>query len=140
MFLLDVNVLVALCFPNHVHHTRSLAWFASRDGDWATTPITELGLLRLAMNRYVAGRDVRIGEALTMLHSIRGVDGHRFLPDDSSPAVSRVGLDSITGPRQLTDRHLVDLAVGSGARLATLDKGIPAALARSARAHVTVLP
>ena len=28
--LLDVNVLVALAWPNHVHHTQAHRWFSAR--------------------------------------------------------------------------------------------------------------
>ena len=46
--LLDVNVLIALCDPNHVHHERGRSWFLSPDCDaWATCPITENGLVRI---------------------------------------------------------------------------------------------
>ena len=45
-FLLDVNVLIALLDPNHVHHDLAQAWFESaRSRSWATCPITEIGLL-----------------------------------------------------------------------------------------------
>ena len=46
--LLDVNVLVALFDPSHVHHTAAHDWFADRGEEgWATCPITENGLLRI---------------------------------------------------------------------------------------------
>ena len=47
--LLDVNVLVALFFPDHVHHELAHDWFADhREQGWATCPLTENGLVRVA--------------------------------------------------------------------------------------------
>lgn len=47
--LLDVNVLVALFFPDHVHHDLAHDWFADhRHLGWATCPLTENGLIRVA--------------------------------------------------------------------------------------------
>ena len=37
--LLDVNVLIALAWPNHVHHVAARAWFEEhREEGWATCP------------------------------------------------------------------------------------------------------
>jgi hypothetical protein len=39
--LLDVNVLIALGWPDHVHHAAARHWFGqSCSNGWATTPIT----------------------------------------------------------------------------------------------------
>jgi len=47
--LLDVNVLVALFFPDHIHHDLAHDWFADhRHEGWATCPLTENGLIRVA--------------------------------------------------------------------------------------------
>lgn len=48
MFLLDVNLLIALADPLHVHHERASRWFASIQGEaWATCPLVENGFLRI---------------------------------------------------------------------------------------------
>ena len=40
--LLDVNVLIALIDPQHVHHERSHRWFQAHGGHgWATCPLTQ---------------------------------------------------------------------------------------------------
>ncbi len=51
--LLDVTVLVALAWPNHVHHHSARRWFAHRPGPWATTPVTECGFVRVSSDRVV---------------------------------------------------------------------------------------
>ena len=45
MSLLEVNLPVALCDADHVHHRAAAQWFrAHRAGGWATCPLTENGL------------------------------------------------------------------------------------------------
>ena len=47
-YLLDVNVLIALVDPAHVHHEPAHAWFSQQGStSWATCPMTENGLLRI---------------------------------------------------------------------------------------------
>ncbi len=65
--LLDVNVLVALCWPSHVHFEPAHRFFENTE-HWATTPITELGLVRISSNPSVFGKDaVSTGEARALL-------------------------------------------------------------------------
>ena len=47
--LLDGNVLYALIDEAHVHHRPAQQWFAGHAGGFATCPITQGSLLRLAM-------------------------------------------------------------------------------------------
>jgi len=48
--LLDVNVLVALFHPDHVHHDLAHDWFVGhRHAGWATCPVTENGFLRVTV-------------------------------------------------------------------------------------------
>ena len=40
--LLDVNVLIALTWPNYVHHEAAQSWFTNaRTIEWATCSLTE---------------------------------------------------------------------------------------------------
>ncbi|MGH9896422.1 MAG: type II toxin-antitoxin system VapC family toxin, partial [bacterium] len=49
--LLDFNVLVALAWPNHVHHQAAVKWFlTNQSGGWATSPLTESGFVRVSSN------------------------------------------------------------------------------------------
>ena len=46
--LLDVNVLVALLDPQHVHHDPANHWFAQHSSaGWATCLLTQNGVLRI---------------------------------------------------------------------------------------------
>lgn len=124
----DVNVLVALLHPDHVHHRAAQGWFASVDR-CATTPITESGFLRLALNPHITGEAINSASAVASLRSLRAHARTEFLPDDCSlgdPAIDLVGL---VGFRQVTDLHLVNLAARHSARLVTFDAKIGPTLA-----------
>jgi uncharacterized protein len=120
--LLDVNVLVALVSPQHVHHAAAHRWFAQMS-DWATTPIIETAFVRLISNPVVAGTDFT----------------HRFLRDEARLLDPSIDLAALIGPRQVTDFHLVQLAKVAGATLATFDAKLVAALADADRRHVHLI-
>ncbi|WP_415408755.1 hypothetical protein ACLM45_08320 [Synechococcus sp. A10-1-5-9] len=49
--LLDVNVLIALLDPQHVHHNAAHHWFANQVPiGWGTCPLTQNGVLRILGN------------------------------------------------------------------------------------------
>lgn len=125
--LLDVNVLVSLAWPNHVHHGRARTWFRGRaEQTWATTPVTESGFVRVSSNPTAVPTAVTPAEALGLLDRMRAVPGHVFLPDDLELVVGQNGVDParVLSHRMVTDAHLLALARRHSARLATLDGGL----------------
>jgi uncharacterized protein len=119
--LLDVNVLVALAWPNHVHHRAALAWFLKHQASgWATSPLTESGFVRVSSNQAIIPEARSPQEAIVLLRRIVALTHHEFWPDDVSLASSREEV-SLVGHRQVTDVHLLLLAKHRGGRLATLD-------------------
>jgi toxin-antitoxin system PIN domain toxin len=124
--LLDVNVLVALAWPNHVHHGRAQGWFrAVREQGWATCPVTEVGFVRVSSNARAIPEARSPAQAIALLVRIRALGGHEFWSDDVSPAESDArAFERLVGHRQLTDAHLLTLARKRGGRLATLDRGL----------------
>lgn len=131
MFLLDVNVLIALSWRQHVHHERAHRWFAQEGSRaWATTPVTELAFVRLSSNSSVVHRPVATADALSALVQIRTLDGHAFLSDDTSLAAPTISLARLASAGQLTDVHLVNLAARHKAVLATFDRALPSYLER----------
>ncbi len=124
--LLDVNVLVALAWPNHVHHAAAHDWFGSaRAAGWATCSMTETGFVRVSSNARAIPDAFRPVEAITLLKRMRSVPGHQFWDDAVSLAEDDTGLaQRITGHRQIADVHLLLLARRHGGRLATFDRGI----------------
>ena len=137
--LLDLNVLIALTWPQHVHHGRVHEWFRSLQSSWATSPLTEAGFLRLSTNSKVVGRAVTFAEALEILRRLRALPGHRFLEDGSTLAQSHIDLSRAVSTGQVTDLHLVNLAANAGAVLATLDKAVMTYLAPQDRKYVELL-
>lgn len=121
-----MNVLVALAWPNHVHHGSARAWFESpKRGGWATCPVTESGFVRVSSNRRVIETARRPEEAILLLRELTGLEGHSFWPDDTSIARSRwVEAERLLGHAQVTDAHLLALTLERGGRLVTLDRGI----------------
>lgn len=119
--LVDVNVLFALAWPNHEHHDRARRWFVRGD-DWASTPITQAGLVRLSSNAGITRVRMSPADACRLLADILARSGHVFWPDDLSGVIGEV-IDpaALTGHRQITDAHLVSLAHAHGGYLATFD-------------------
>jgi len=126
--LLDVNLLVSLAWPNHVHHRRALNWFRGRgDQPWATTPVTETGFVRVSANAAAIPTAVAPTEAMRLLDRMRQMPGHRFLVDDVPRVVGgHLSSGRVASYRLVTDAHLLAVARRHGARLATLDRGVAA--------------
>ena len=132
--LLDVNVLVALAWPNHIHHARALSWFSRvhRDG-WATCSVTENGFVRVSSNTRAIPEARSPGEAIALLRRMRALPGHEFWADDVSPAdPAHASYQAVAGYRQVTDAHLLSLALRHEGALATFDGGLPDLLAGDA--------
>jgi len=126
--LLDVNALVALLWPAHVHHAAAQAWFAqhARRG-WATTPVTQGGFVRIVSNPAFSRDAVSPAEALRLLAANLRHRAHHFWPADIGlpEALARFGT-RLVGHRQVTDAFLLGLALHHRGKLATFDGGIQA--------------
>ena len=125
--LLDVNILVALFDPDHVHHELAHDWFADhRAHGWATCPVTENGCVRVLANpkyRVIVPRPIELVERLRRFCSS---GDHAFWPAFVSLRDETIFKPPfIRGHRQLTDVYLLGLAVKTGGRLATFDRAIP---------------
>ncbi len=124
--LLDVNVLVALFDPAHVHHEAAHGWFErEREGGWATCPLTENGLVRVLSNPAYPGRRTTVADAADRLARFTASGWHTFWPDDVSLVRGgAVVVDSLAGHREITDAYLLALAVRNCGRVATFDRGL----------------
>ncbi len=132
--LLDVNVMVALFDPDHVHHDLAHDWFAEqRVAGWATCPLTENGLVRVLSSQRV-GAGLTIADIAARLRILKSVGRHVFWGDDVSLTDERLFRSkSIRGHRQVTDVYLAGLAQAKGGHLATLDRSIPVSAIVDAR-------
>lgn len=118
--LLDGNVLVALSVVDHVHHAPVVAWFASMDRSFATTPTTQGTLLR-----FLIREGIEPPIAARVLEALTNHERHAFWPDDAP--YDAVMLRGVAGHRQVTDAYLAARARTLGGRLATLDRGLAVA-------------
>ena len=124
-YLLDTNVLLALAWPNHVHHRDSLDWFRARvSRGFATCPITQTGFVRISSNPSFTAHAVTPGEAITLLSRLTALPGHRFWPDDLALADACPADGPLATHRQVTDAYLLALAGSHEGVLATLDRGL----------------
>lgn len=141
--LLDVDVLVALFDPDHIHHEAAHAWFAARrTSGWASCPLTENGLARVLANPSYAPNPERPSAVLARLRTFCASGHHVFWPDDVSLRDVRIFRASLpVTSRQLTDVYLLALAKRKGGCLATFDRSIPLTAVVGAQAgHVLVIP
>lgn len=137
-YLLDVNVLFALTFENHMHHQLVTAWFNTPDLQWAICAFTEAGFLRNA----TAPRpgQISMSDATTVLARMAQKPGYLYVPITAdwktlcSPFFQR-----LYGTKQVTDAYLLGLAVREGLVLATMDKAILHLAGEQYGAHVLLL-
>ena len=125
--LLDVNVLLALFDPDHVHHDFAHDWFADqRPHGWATCPITENGFVRVISHPRYRSDALRADVALDQLRRFCASGRHHFWPDAVSLRDVKVfTLGAGRGHAQVTDVYLLGLAAKMGGALATFDRTIP---------------
>lgn len=140
--LLDVNVLVALAWPNHVHHDAAHAWFSEhRINGWATCPITEAGFVRISCNPAAVGQTVTPSDAVGLLRSLIQQESHSFWPLEISMAeLPEDMLTRVQGYRQITDTVLLATAIQRNGLLATLDSGLARLATENRLASVCVIP
>jgi len=139
--LLDVNLLIALLQPDHVHHASAHQWWtANRSAGWASCPLTQNGFVRIVSQPRYA-KPIPVSHALALLQEETSATDHAFWPDDISLAdPQRFHGARILGPKQLTDIYLLALAVKNGGRLATFDRAIPLAAVNGAEPrHVVAI-
>jgi toxin-antitoxin system PIN domain toxin len=125
LYLLDTNVLIALAWPNHVHHWDARDWF-ERKGSTAfrTCPITETGFVRISSNPAFTAEAASPTQAMALLDRITELPGWGFWPDDIPLAAAFPARSHPVSHRLVTDGYLLALAKAHGGVLATLDRGI----------------
>jgi len=138
-YLPDVNVLVALSDPSHIHHLAADNW-RQRIGiaRFLLCPITEAGFVRLMANPSIGG--LSMSGAILLMQQIAALPSCESLPIEHSwleliqPLAPR-----LHGYRQVTDALLLGLAIRSGAILVTLDRRIQALAGEAYAANLLIL-
>jgi uncharacterized protein len=127
-YLLDVNVLIALCVREHEFHERVASWMnkSARIGrsELITCAVTEMGFLRTLAQAEPYGFTIEQGKDLLSKLKSSNEFHFSFLPDDQEMTLLPRW---VKGPKQITDGHLLELAKAHGAEMATLDERIPEA-------------
>jgi len=140
--LLDTNVLIALAWPNHVHHAAARKWFSGRSqSGWATCLLTEAGFVRVSCNPRAAQYEVTRNAAIDLLERLKREGSHSFWPLDQ-PVGNLPGeiVARFQGYRQITDAVLVATAMHRGGELATLDARLSGLVPGYGRRIVSVIP
>ena len=128
MFLLDVNILIALLDGNHMHHRMAKEWFLAHSKlGWATSALTELGCIRIMSSRSYAEGGFTPVEVADGLERIKTLGHWSFSEQGARPTDPSIyDLRKLASPSQITDAYLLGLCKSTGYRLATLDRRLTA--------------
>ncbi len=126
--LLDVNVLIALIDPAHIHHDAAHAWFKARGRkNWASCPLTENGVIRIVTHPKYPNCVGSPGLAIDIMAQLCQLPGHVFWPDDISLLDGKhINSERLLSSAQITDSYLLALARAHGGQLATFDQRLVA--------------
>lgn len=125
--LLDVNVLIALFDPDHLHHGVARDWLARNiEGGWASCPLTQNGCIRILSQPAYPGAWTPAAVA-ERLREATATPRHVFWADSLSLLDERIlNWDTVLTSRQVTDVYLLALAVRRRGRFVTFDRSIVA--------------
>ena len=128
LLLLDVNVLLALAWPNHQFHTAARKRLETSRDRWATCALTQLGFIRISCNPAAVGTAKRPAEAARLLAAMTSDRLHVYLDTLPPPASSDFigSFEPILGSQQVTDAYLLTLARTRKATLVTFDARLAA--------------
>jgi uncharacterized protein len=141
VFLLDVNVLIALFDPAHIHHDAAHEWFSDTgSASWATCPLTENGVLRIIGNPRYPNSPGTPAAVMALLRGLTALPGHAFWQDD----ISLAGCELIDPMRllsssQVTDTYLLALARTHGGQLATFDRRLVTDAVRGGKGSLHII-
>jgi toxin-antitoxin system PIN domain toxin len=139
VYLLDVNLLLALSDPMHVHHEVAHGWFSETGAQaWATCPVTENGFVRIASHPRYPNRPGDVGAVVAILRRFCAAGGHHFWTEDISLR-DLVESKAIVTHAQVTDVFLLGLAVHRRGKLATLDRRLPVAAVQGGAAALELI-
>jgi uncharacterized protein len=138
-YLLDANVLIALAWPQHVHHEAAHRWFAKVGGkSFATCAVTQLAFVRISANPKIITDAVTCAQACSLLGKVTQLSGHHYWPEKIAlEQMNELRNIAIVGHRQATDAYLIGLAHQHQGKVATFDRGV-AELANAMKANASV--
>ena len=136
--LLDVNVLIALIDPQHVHHQPAHAWFQAHGAEgWASCPLTQSALLRTPGNPRYPNSPGSPAVLMPLLQELLARPAHVFWPDSLSWNEADLFLsDELLHHGHITNTYLLALAVHHEGVLISFDQRLRP---RSVRGGTAVL-
>jgi predicted nucleic acid-binding protein len=111
--LLDVRFLLACGWSSHARHAAARAWL-ERQSSFATSPLSELGFIRVSMT---PGYRASFDDAQAALSDITSRRQARWVHADHRAA----RLPALATHDEVTDAYFVELARAHRLKLATLD-------------------
>ncbi len=130
-FLLDANALIALCWPQHIHHKSIQKWFGRHAAQgWSTCALTQAAFVRISLQPAFALRSTGLDEVAELLAEVTSHATHSVVSlVDTFDAVVNACSGGIVGHRQITDAWLLTTAIANRVKLVTFDHGISSLLA-----------
>jgi len=137
LLLLDVNVLLAIAWPNHQFHTAAVSALSSH-ARWATCALTQLGFIRLSSNPAAIPTAKSPHQAAGLLARLVSDSSHVYLDCLPAPASEawRDTFAELLGHQQVTDAYLLRLAAANNAVLVTFDRRLESAAGGQAAVRV----
>lgn len=122
-YLYDANLITALSHQDHSDHQRVVAWLRSKSNPpWATCEITQTALVRLSANPHVVPSPRNPIDTWRNLEIAMKRSDHVLLalPPSAYPILGDC-LSRCQGYKQVTNAHLIAIAIANQAVLATCD-------------------
>ncbi len=140
MFLLDVNVLIALVDRRHVHHQQTYEWFLrNHKSGWATCPLTENGCIRIFGHKKYPTGPQNTGKARALLNELKLVPGYQFWEDEISICDLNL-IPKLPTSQSLTDVYLLALAVSRQSTFVSLDQRIEPSIVQGGNEAFELIP
>jgi|SRR5580658_2117677 toxin-antitoxin system PIN domain toxin len=137
-YLLDVNILVALFDPSHIHHRSVAHWFSSPGLKWGVCAFSEAGFLRVSTGT-AAGRRT-LEQAAKIIKSFSNDPNFSYWPIRASwTSLTEPFQRRLFGHQQVTDAYLLGLAIKENGILVTLDTAIRSLAGPKYARHLLVL-
>jgi uncharacterized protein len=128
MYLLDINLWLALVFESHFHHRIAKAWFDDLPNESCTfCRMTQQGFLRLATNPWVLFEDaVSLRDAWGLYDTMLGDPRVIFAPEPPAleSAWRAYTQNSSFSTKIWNDAFLAAFAQGASLSLVTFDRGL----------------
>lgn len=124
--LIDINVLLALTWPNHPHHPVATRWFDKvAASGWATCATTQLGFVRISSQPRFSPEHVDPATACDLLLRWVAHPAHLYWREEGAGLVAPNFvklLPAVLTHNFVTDAFLISIATANGGKLATLDE------------------